>query len=105
MRAATDAQAWRQGADLAIELLEEASENAEACMLDGEGRSTAVPQHNFVGRYLRTVREIGDTRIEAAFGAVLSDYIASCQDGGVPDVKLLRRLSRRPVANAPEVRS
>lgn len=90
---------WRQGADLALELLEEADLGAMA--LNRRDRDDGRPhQDNLLLRYLLRLRRVDDARVEAAFCAVLTDFIASCRDGGVPDVSLLRRLSRKPVATS-----
>jgi hypothetical protein len=88
----TDFRAWRVGADLALKLLEGADSDTMCLDVD-------PPQHNLMLRYLLSLREIDDARVDAAFCAVLTDYIASTEHAGVvPGVSFLRQLSRKPIA-------
>jgi hypothetical protein len=77
---AVNAAAWRRGVVLAMELLEHADN--ETCGMDDEFRP-GRPQYDVVGAYL--VRAKRDPVTLAAFTAVLSDFISSVQDGGIPD--------------------
>lgn len=90
-----NAVAWRQGVQLAIDMLEAADDLDEMSLSDRNrgGR----PQKNVVATFLQRLRAINDRRVEAAFGAVLSDYIAGAEDGGVPDLALLHRLAQWPI--------
>ena len=97
----TDAQAWRRGVDLALDLLNEASWHTDEHVLDPSARN-GRPQDNIVARYLREVREAADPRVELAFGAVLSDFISSSVDGAVPGTELLEGLARWPIATTIE---
>lgn len=92
-------QAWRKGADLALELLENAANALDEMALDDDRRD-GRPQHNIMLNYLRRIRVLNDPRIDAAFCAVLTDYIAGGESGGTPDVNFLRKLSQRPIATA-----
>src|SRR5688572_12756780 len=91
-----NARAWRQGVQLAIEMIE-ACDDSDEMVLNSDCRN-GRPQRNVVAGYLTTLCQLGDPRVTAAFGAVLTDYIASGEDGGVPDLAFLERLARQPVA-------
>lgn len=89
--------AWRQGVDLACELLDEASWDADEKILRDEFRDGRA-QDNVLYRYLLRLRKAGDPRVDAAFAAVLTDFIASVLDGTIPDSSSLKREARKPVA-------
>jgi hypothetical protein len=100
---ATNAQAWRVGADLAIALIENIEEaDYGETMLDPDDRE-GRPQLNVVLHYLDTLRGISDRRAEEAFGAVLTDLVSSCQHAGVPYTEALERHSRKPIATIVEM--
>jgi hypothetical protein len=93
----TDARAWREGVNRAQTLLDEAHEiglcetGLEPNHRDGR------PQKNIVARHLAELRELNDPRVDAAFGAVLSDFIASFVDSYLePDE--VDKLTRWPIA-------
>jgi len=87
---------WRSGADLALELIDSAGDLHHSASLEAQYREVGEPQNNFVAGYLEQVMQLGDPRATEAFAAVLSEYISSCEGGGVPDVELLRKLAASP---------
>ena len=89
-------QAWRQGADLAIELLEEI--NIDQVTLEDSVRD-GRPQDNAVYRFMCKARQGGEPQL-MAFCAVLSEYVGSAADGSCLDVSFVAKLARRPVAQA-----
>lgn len=103
--AISDARAWRRGADLAIEMLDELEERSQddVFVLDPTNRGSR-PQDNIVLRYLNRARDTNDSRCIVAFCAVLTDFVASGCDGVIPDAALLESLSRHPIATTAEVR-
>lgn len=72
--ASTDLRAWRRGVDLALCLFDEA-DNLDEMALDDDCRS-GRRQNNVVLSYLRRLRQINDAGVEAAFAAVLTDFVA-----------------------------
>jgi hypothetical protein len=74
------------GRRLAVKMLEELADvGADRACIDASTRLQAGfkgPQANVVGRYLALLRERGSVELEAGFGAILSDFIASNLDGG-----------------------
>lgn len=87
-------EAWRQGADLALDLYYREPDD-EAC-LEAEYRE-GRPQNNIVWRSLCKARESGDPQIEKAFCAVLSHFVILAAELTQTD---LEELTARPVAQA-----
>ncbi|HXS53290.1 MAG TPA: hypothetical protein VN782_12215 [Usitatibacter sp.] len=81
-----------QGAALAVEMLRELQgadlAGRSACGLSPEGREPGKPQRNIVRCYLEATQ--GDREMEAGFTSVLSDFIASCASGCIPDARVYR---------------
>lgn len=79
------------GRRLAVDMLAELAEvGADRACIDASTRIQAGfkgPQVNVVARYLGVLRKRGSVEIEAGFGAVLSDFIASALDGAAGDVE------------------
>ncbi len=91
---ANDLEAWTAGARAALDLLKEAADvGTSAAGLEAEFRKLGESQNNFVLRHLDRVAAFGEPRVTAAFAAVLSDYIATCESGGVPDFHFMERIS------------
>lgn len=99
---ADDLLAWRRGVTFAVYLLRGARGQSDEACLDPRVRNQR-PQLNLVRDTLDQLRAINDPRVEEAFGAVMSDFITSCIDGGIPDVALLQRLARNPIDQQPRV--
>jgi hypothetical protein len=77
----------REAYRLAITMLSElesSTDLCEACALDEMLPERTQPQDNIVLRYLETCRALSPAA-EAAFCAVLSDFVADCSEGFVPD--------------------
>jgi hypothetical protein len=93
-----ESASWRAGADLALALIEDAADVGDTAKHEAQYREPGKPQNNFVASYLERVARFGDPRATEAFAAVLSEYISSCEGGGVPDVEFLRRIAATPPA-------
>lgn len=89
---------WRQGAELAIAMLEQAEQcGTDECFeLDSTNRNGA-PQRNLVLEYFRRIRSLNDPRAEEAFCSMLTYYIGACAGGGIPDLETLDPYVRRPI--------
>jgi hypothetical protein len=76
-----------KGAALAVKMLRYLERNggstADSCGLDPRYRTAGVPQRNIVLEYLNAAPN--NPEAVAGFASVLSDYIAGCADGAVPD--------------------
>lgn len=68
---------------LQLEVVEPGREYAPYSLNPRE-RSPGQPQHDVVGQFLRAARSAGD-EVERGFTAVLSDYVACCCEGSIPD--------------------
>jgi hypothetical protein len=68
------ANAWTIGSDLALALIEDAHEVGQAASLE---QTTGFR----------------DSKVTEAFAAVLSEYISSRENGGVPEVEFLRKIA------------
>lgn len=77
------------GRELAVDMLRQIGELEPdlACMDRGTRISAGHTgeQRNVVADYLRTIRQRGSAELEAGFGEVLVDFLASALDGSVPD--------------------
>lgn len=94
---AANARAWQQGVQLAIDMIE-ACDDPDAMCLGSEYRGSR-PQKNVVAGYLQKLREINDPAVHIAFGALLTDYISSCEGGGVPNERSMQKaLDMGPIA-------
>jgi hypothetical protein len=77
----------REAYKLAITMLaelERSTDLCDACALDEMVQGRARPQDNIVLRYLEQCRARSPAA-EAAFCAVLSDFVADCSEGFVPN--------------------
>ena len=78
-----------RGQQIAIDLLallESDSNAVEQCILyDLDYRMKDTPQNNIVLKHLDDLIADGDRDTLAGFCSVLSDYIATCCDGAVPE--------------------
>jgi hypothetical protein len=100
-RALSPEAAWRLGADLAIDLVDEAVEiGLEELALHADARD-GRPQTNVVLRYLDKLREVNDRRVDAAFGALLSDYLGSYAKSWLSR-QHLQEITRLPIATTAE---
>jgi hypothetical protein len=83
----------REGYKLAITMLrdlEASTELCDLCALDEFVTGRATPQDNIVLRYLEKCRARSPDA-EVAFCAVLSDFLADCSEGLVPDAGTYRK--------------
>ena len=53
------------------------------------------PQRNVVLRLLNQLRERGNREVEEGFAAILSDYLSSTKNCGVPDMSFYEELVDR----------
>jgi hypothetical protein len=77
----------RYGSRLAFIMLaqlEASTDLCDACALDEMVQGRTQPQDNIVWRYLETCRA-RSRGAERGFCAVLSDFVADCSEGFVPD--------------------
>lgn len=74
---------YDDGRALAVELLEtlEGGDN-DAYTIAAEFHPGAE-QDNIIARYIRAIKDNPD--LIEGFGAVLTDYVAACAGGGIPD--------------------
>ena len=82
-----EGQFRREGYKLAITMLcelEASTDLCDLCALDEFVTRRAKPQDNIVYRYLVKCRE-RPLDVQAGFCAVLSDFVADCSEGLVPD--------------------
>jgi hypothetical protein len=91
-----EVSAWEIGSDLALALLEDAHDVGQAASLEAQHREAGKPQNNIVLSYLEQAARFGDPHVTEAFAAVLSEYVSSCEGGGVPDVEFLRKIAKAP---------
>lgn len=74
------------GAALAVKMLAELKEGQEtlsdACSIHAEYRAPGTGQRNIVLEYMTAIQSPEDL---ASFAAVLSDFVAACVGGFVPD--------------------
>lgn len=78
------------GRQLAVDLLRElrAAWEDESWLID---ERTGAQRDNVVLRYLAVLRTQGSPSAEAGFAAVLTDFMGSAVNGGVPDPDLYER--------------
>ena len=75
--------AWHIGTKLALNMLFDSGgerDNLDEMALKNDCRN-GQPQINVAWYYLRKLREINDDRVDAAFGAVLSEFCGLYADG------------------------
>ena len=89
-------ETWSAGASIALDLLRKAAKVDEIASLEAQYRDIGAAQHNFVVPFLYRVMESDDRRIVAAFAAVLSEYISSCEHCGTPYLEFMQRIAAAP---------
>jgi hypothetical protein len=93
----TDGAAWRKGVQLLVDMMN-ACDNLDEMSFDSDCRE-GRPQINVGAWYLRKFRENYDPRVELAFGAALTELVASIVAGSVPDSRWIQRQAGRwPIA-------
>lgn len=76
----------RDGRELAVSMLRELEDvDADLVAIREDERPAGTPQSNVVLRHLAAVRAADCRELEAGFGAVLTDFLASALNGAVPD--------------------
>lgn len=87
----------RDGRELAVALFHEIeASDCETAAINAEYRDEGKPQDNTVLRYLAVLREANSRELEAGFAAVLTDFVACCLDGSVPDAAYYERFIEDP---------
>ena len=80
---------FSDGVGLAVQMLDQLQHNpdiADQCSLEEEYRSSGGEQKNIVLEYLDAARG-GGREVERGFAAVMTDFVAACRGGCVPDTK------------------
>ena len=78
------------GVELALAMLKE-MEDADCEFsrygLEPRYRQPGKEQDNIVLRYLDDIRKRGDRALEDGFTSLLTEYVSSCVEGGVPEAR------------------
>jgi hypothetical protein len=74
---------YDDGRALAVELLETLENGDNVSFTLAAEYHPGREQDNILARYIRTIKDNPD--LIEGFGAVLTDYIAACAGGGIPD--------------------
>jgi hypothetical protein len=90
----SDEDCWRIGTELARDML--VGDYLDQMAIEDDCRE-GRPQTNVVWWYLRRLRELDDDRVDAAFGAVLSDFVGSYSGSWYSDEDL-NRMTAKPIA-------
>jgi hypothetical protein len=92
-------QSWRNGVRLALDLLDEASDlGLDELAIEDDCRDGRA-QNNVMLRYLDKLRALEDRNADAAFCAVLSDYLGTYADSYFGRANL-ERMTSEPIASA-----
>lgn len=81
------------GAHLALQMLREmrgdrSRHASEPFMIEAAYRRAGERQRNIVQEYVDRIRANGDSNLERGFTCMLTEYLASCLSGGVPDLEI-----------------
>jgi hypothetical protein len=93
--ATPDIRAWREGVELALDMID-ACDDLDEMSLQADCRD-GRPQLNACLPFIQRLREIGDERVEAAFASVLTEVLASREEGSFPDTTTLEQWTQWPV--------
>jgi hypothetical protein len=96
----SDATAWQAGAVLAFQMLREIQGGSFEAMMYEDSYRDGRPQQNVVAAYFAKLRDLQDTRCEAGFASILTDYLAMNMHAGEPDITVTSRRYTRPIASS-----
>lgn len=86
-----DAAAWQAGAALAFQMLRDIQAGSFEAMMYEDSYREGRPQQNVVAAYFAKLRDLQDTRCEAGFASILTDYLAANMHAGEPDLDVCAR--------------
>lgn len=89
---------WKKGVTLAYDMLERIETTSLDLAAIEDNCREGAPQWNVALPFLRDFRKMADPEAVAAFAAALTDYVSTAKRSGEPDISVMRRIARVPIA-------